>query len=56
MIPPSNLYAWLDLTPPRRRRRRHRLSRVGPGLLTSMVAGGLSGAAAAVAVLLIGLA
>jgi hypothetical protein len=56
MIPPSYLYAWLDPTPPRRRRRRYRRFRVGPGLLASIVAGGVSGAAAAVAVLLIGLA
>ncbi len=51
MIPPSYLYAWLDPTPPRRR-----FFRATPGLLASIVAGGVSGAVAALAVLLAGLA
>lgn len=50
MIPPSYLYAWLETTPTRRRR-----FRAPPGILASVVAGGVSGAAAAVAVLWIGL-
>jgi hypothetical protein len=53
MIPPSYLYAWLDPASPRRRGRRP--FRVTSGLLTSIVAGGVSGAVAAVAVLLAGL-
>lgn len=51
MIPPSHLYPWLDLTPARQPRRRR--FRAGPNLLASVVAGGVSGAVAALLVALV---
>jgi len=52
MIPPSHLYPWIDSTPSRRGRRR----RATAGLLPSIVAGGLSGAVAAVLAVMVVLA
>jgi hypothetical protein len=53
MIPPSYLYPWLDREPVAAEPRGCRLS---AGLVTSIVAGGVSGAVAAVTVLMAGLA
>ena len=53
MIPPSYLYPWLDTAPEATPCRRFRAV---PGILTSILAGGVSGAVAAMTVLMAGLA
>lgn len=53
MIPPSYLYPWLDTAPESARCRRFRAV---PVLLASVLAGGVSGAVAAMTVLMAGLA